>query len=111
MRLQIYSRAAFCSMLNVEYRANTFASIDTVFLRKQSKAYYFMAKLLYTDKQIIETSSTKGLVNVHHKRSIPLIISPSLEAGDARITFCSISPTQFFSICMRKTGHQLEITT
>lgn len=79
-------------------------------LRKQSKAYYFIAKLLYTDKQIVETSSTEGLVNVYHKRSIPLIVSPSLEAGDARMTVCSISPTQFSSIYIRKTGDQLEIT-
>lgn len=92
-------------------RTNTFPSIDTVFLRKQTKAYYLIAKLLCADKLIIETSSTKGLVNVHCKRSIPLIVSPSLEAGDARMTFCFILPTQFSSIYRRKTGDQLEIAT
>jgi len=98
-------------MLNAEHRANTFASIDRMFLRKQSKAYYLTAKLFCRDKHIIETSSTKGLLNVHRKRSVLLIASPRMEARDVRTTFCSISPTQFSSIYMRKTGDQLEITT
>lgn len=48
-----------------------------MFLRRQSKEHYFIAKLLYTDRKIVEVCSSKGLVNVHRKGSMPLILSPS----------------------------------
>lgn len=73
MRIEIYSIAA---VVYIKNRANTFESIYATFLRRHSKEWKFTAKLLYTNRQIVEVSSTKGLVNVHRKGSMPLILSP-----------------------------------